>query len=126
MTRYMLTEPAFIASALLAAGSIITDEDLPEGPERDATGALTGKIIRSKPPRSSIEVDDNGQPINEQDRIAAASLPAPETMLDAPTDTAAAEAIAQAGDEKRADGADAIAAAAKAATQPQRRGADKA
>lgn len=124
MTRYMLTEPAFIGNALLDAGSIITDDDLPEGPEMtpghwegeheerkwvQAAPKEDGDIIRSKPPKSSIEVDEAGRPVNKRDvgKIAAA-----QTSDFAP---------AVESNDAAAVRADQIAESAKAATQPQRR-----
>jgi hypothetical protein len=75
MARYILTEPAFIGGVLLAAGSIITDDDLPEAPPVDAA---TGRVqtddkgkpeapVKSAPPRSAIEVDENGVPVDDAD-----------------------------------------------------------
>lgn len=90
MKRYMLTEPAFIGTALLAAGSIITDDDLPEGQEAEpghyeGSGdqrvwipprLIPGTSMRSPPPASAIEVDANGVPKRKEDAgFAALRIP---------------------------------------------------
>lgn len=54
MKRYLLTSPAFIASALLAEGSIITQDDL---------GYVDGKPQPA--PKGSIEVDKSGNPVTD-------------------------------------------------------------
>lgn len=72
MKRWMLAEPAFIGAALLAAGSIITEQDLPVGIDpNDEDGEAE---IRSDPPVSSIEINENGQAVRKKDRAAAAAL----------------------------------------------------
>ncbi len=72
MKRWMLTEAAFIGAALLAAGSIITEEDLPVG--IDPTDEDGEREIRSEPPTSSIEINEKGEAIRKKDRAAAAAL----------------------------------------------------
>lgn len=72
MKRWMLTEAAFIGAALLAAGSIITEEDLPVG--IDPTDEEGEREIRSDPPTSSIEINEAGQAVKKKDRAAAAAL----------------------------------------------------
>lgn len=135
MKRYMLTEPAYIGLALLAAGSIITEADLPEGPEMEpghwegdienrqwvpSQPKEDGKLVRSKPPKSSIEVDKAGQPVNKRDIGKIAAAPAPDIAQ--PTGFVPGQPD-PAPDAARAEQADQIADAAKAAaTQPQRRG----
>ncbi|MGL5735554.1 MAG: hypothetical protein ACRCYS_11870 [Beijerinckiaceae bacterium] len=114
MKRYMLTEPAFIGNALLAAGSIVTDDDLPESPVLDDAGEETGEMFRSPPPKSSIEVDEAGLPLNKRDRSRAAVAVADKVD---PLPPANAD-----DDAKRAEEADKIAENARATTEPQRRG----
>lgn len=55
MRRFLLTSPAFIASTLLAEGSIVTQDDL---------GYVDGKP--QPPPSSAIEVDSNGLPVTDE------------------------------------------------------------
>jgi hypothetical protein len=55
MRRFLLTSPAFIASTLLAEGSIITQDDL---------GYVDG--IPQPPPSSAIEVDEKGMPVTDE------------------------------------------------------------
>jgi len=89
MKRYLLTEPSFIGSALLAAGSIITDADLPygaamepgryEGPPENrvwiaAAPKADGSKVRSAPPASAIEIDASGQPVHKADLAALAGI----------------------------------------------------
>lgn len=71
MKRYLLTEAAFIGAALLAAGSIITENDLPVGPHPDPEN---DDDYRSPPPESAIEIDTNGQPVKKRDRATLAAL----------------------------------------------------
>jgi len=72
MKRWMLTEAAFIGAALLAAGSVITENDLPVGPDpEDEDGEAE---IRSAPPTSAIEINEDGQAVKKKDRAAAAAL----------------------------------------------------
>ena len=52
--RFLLTSPAFIASALLAEGSIITQDDL---------GYVDGKPQPA--PKGSIEIDAHGNPVTD-------------------------------------------------------------
>lgn len=68
MKRWMLTEAAFIGAALLAAGSIITEEDLPIG--LDPTDEDGEREIRSEPPLSSIEINEKGEAVRKKDRAA--------------------------------------------------------
>lgn len=72
MKRWMLTEAAFIGAALLAAGSIITENDLPVGPDPDDEDGE--REIRSAPPTSAIEINEDGQAVKKKDRAAAAAL----------------------------------------------------
>ena len=73
--RYLLTEPAFIGAALLAAGSIITEDDLPVGPGPiDESTGKRGPHIRSAPPTSAIQVDRHGQPVDDEDLAALAGI----------------------------------------------------
>lgn len=55
MRRFLLTSPAFIASTLLAEGSMITQDDL---------GYVDG--IPQPPPSSAIEVDEKGMPVTDE------------------------------------------------------------
>ena len=71
MKRYLLTEAAFIGAALLAAGSIITENDLPVGPHPDTEN---DEDFRSPPPDSAIEIDSNGQPVKKRDRATMQAL----------------------------------------------------
>lgn len=72
MKRWMLTEAAFIGAALLAAGSIITEEDMPVG--LDPTDEDGEREIRSDPPISSIEINEKGEAVKKKDRAAAAAF----------------------------------------------------
>ena len=72
MKRWMLTEAAFIGAALLAAGSIITENDLPVGPDPDDEEGE--REIRSAPPTSAIEINEQGNAVKKKDRAAAAAL----------------------------------------------------
>lgn len=72
MKRWMLSEPAFIGAALLAAGSIITETDLPIGLDPDDEEGE--REMRSAPPTSAIEINENGQAVKKKDRGAAAAL----------------------------------------------------
>lgn len=71
MKRYLLTEAAFIGAALLAAGSIITENDLPVGPHPDPDN---DDDFRSPPPDSAIEIDSHGQPVKKRDRATMQAL----------------------------------------------------
>lgn len=64
MKRWILANVAFIASSLVAAGSVITQEDLGKV---KVTDAETGKekLVNVKPPHDAIEIDGNGNPIDK-------------------------------------------------------------
>lgn len=99
MKRWMLTEAAFLGGVLLAAGSRITENDLPVGPEMEPAkmkdGMLIpaqpkegGKMIRSAPPPASIEIDASGQPVASlspfEDSVFAAASTVTEVLPVAP------------------------------------------
>lgn len=69
--HYMLTEAAFIGGALLVAGSRINSDDLgtAEKPVLDKEGKPTGKTetVQVAPPKTAIEVDENGVPKSTAD-----------------------------------------------------------
>lgn len=67
--RFLLAEVAFIGGTLLAAGSIITSDDL--GEYKDPKD---GKPKPVKPPLSSIEIDENGRPVTAEGMEAYTSL----------------------------------------------------
>lgn len=77
--RWVLTEPAFIAATLLAAGSIITSDDLGTGKSKE------GKAEPVAPPSTAIEIDDKGNPVSEADNHALDALvnagPAPAELI---------------------------------------------
>lgn len=66
MKRWILANVAFIASSLVAPGSIITEEDLGTVLVKDPE---TGKEkeVKVKPPHDAIEIDANGNP-KDKDR----------------------------------------------------------
>lgn len=79
LKHYMLTESAFIAGALLTAGSLINSDDLgqAEKPILDKDGKPTGKTetVDVRPPSSAIEVDAKGVPKSDEDAdILAAAV----------------------------------------------------
>lgn len=61
MKRWILANVAFIASSLVAAGSVITEEDLGKV---KVTDPETGKqkLVPVKPPHDAIEIDAKGNP----------------------------------------------------------------
>lgn len=67
--RFLLSEVAFIGGTLLAPGSVVTSDDL--GTFKDPKD---GKEKAVKPPASSIEIDENGRPVSDDDADAYASL----------------------------------------------------
>lgn len=70
MKRWILANVAFIASSLVAPGSIITEEDLGTTIVKDPE---TGKEkeVKVKPPHDAIEIDANGNP---KDKAQAGTL----------------------------------------------------
>lgn len=73
MKRWILANVAFIASSLVAAGSIITQEDLGKV---KVTDAETGKekLVDVKPPHDAIEIDEKGNPKNRAQAEDLANL----------------------------------------------------
>lgn len=69
--HYMLTEPAFIAGALLTAGSRINSNDLGF---KTVTEKGKPKKIAVRPPSTAIEVDERGNPKSEADADLLASV----------------------------------------------------
>lgn len=61
MKRWILANVAFIASSLVAPGSIITEEDLGKVEVKDEETGKT-KLVQVKPPHDAIEIDANGNP----------------------------------------------------------------
>lgn len=79
--RFLLAEVAFIGGTLLAAGSVVTSEDLGEFKD-----PKDGKIKAVKPPLSSIEIDEAGRPVTAEGAEAYAQLvgslpPAPAEVM---------------------------------------------
>ena len=72
MKRWILANVAFIASSLVAPGSIITEEDLGTTIVKDPE---TGKEkeVKVKPPHDAIEIDANGGG-HRSDRTARGGL----------------------------------------------------
>lgn len=68
MKHYMLTSPAFIGGTLLAEGSRINDADLGKAKDKN------GKLVQVRPPSDAIEVDVNGQPVNDEAAQQMAAL----------------------------------------------------
>lgn len=67
--RFLLAEVAFIGGTLLAAGSVVTSDDL--GEYKDPKD---GKLKPVKPPMSSIEIDEAGRPVTAEGAEAYAAL----------------------------------------------------
>lgn len=72
MKRWILANVAFIASSLVAAGSIITQEDL--GKVKITDDAGKEKLVNVKPPHDAIEIDENGNPVDKRQAEDLANL----------------------------------------------------
>lgn len=73
MKRWILANVAFIASSLVAAGSVITEEDLGKV---KVTDPETGKqkLVPVKPPHDAIEIDAKGNPKDDSRAADLANL----------------------------------------------------
>ena len=75
---YMLIAPAYVAGALLTAGSIITDEDLGKKvvAKKDKDGKPTGdkEEVQVRPPSGSISLDEDHKPLTSGDVDMLAAL----------------------------------------------------